>query len=166
MTKLTTSTVTQGAQTYNQGTGTQTQSSPSTTQRSTSKKTMYPKPQLQQSSISGYEQTSSGVSSPYNGSVGSIPVLLQPPSTSVSPTNYYAVPPTQYVLDTSLYSSANPYVAVPATMLSPTVMTSSPQMNSAYASYGLVPSQNLGYTIIGTSPTNTSRPSKYSPGCC
>ncbi|OII72861.1 uncharacterized protein cubi_00833 [Cryptosporidium ubiquitum] len=166
MSKLTTSTVTQGAQTFNQGTSTQTQGSPTPTQRNISKKTMYPKPQLQQSSISGYEQAGSGVSSPYNGSVGSIPVLLQPPSTSVSPSNYYAVPPTQYVLDTSLYSSANPYVAVPATMLSPTVVTTSPQMNATYTSYGLVPSTNLGYTVIGASPTNTSRPSKYSPGCC
>ncbi|KAL5369368.1 hypothetical protein CPHLJ_3g220 [Cryptosporidium parvum] len=165
MSNLSTSTVTQGAQTYNQGTGTQTQTSPNT-QTTTSKKTMYPKPQLKQSSISGYEQVSSGVSSPYNGSVGSIPVVLQPPSTSVSPSNYYAVPPAQYILDTSIYSSATPYVAVPATVLSPTVMTSSPQMSAAYASYGFVPSQNLGYTTVGVSPTNTSRPSKYSPGCC
>ncbi|KAH8584529.1 uncharacterized protein ELE39_000419 [Cryptosporidium sp. chipmunk genotype I] len=166
MSNLSTSTAMQGAQTYNQGTGAQTQTSPSKTQTTTSKKTMYPKPQLQQSSITGYEQVSSGVSSPYHGSVGSIPVVLQPPSTSVSPSNYYAVPPTQYILDTSLYSSATPYVAVPATMLSPTFMTSSPQMCAAYTSYGFVPSQNLGYTTIGASPTNNSRPSKYSPGCC
>ena len=164
MPNLTTSTVTQGAQTYNQGASSKTQNSPSNPQENTSKKTMYPKPQMQQNST--YEQVSSGLSSPYHGSVGSIPVLLQPPSTSVSPSNYYSVPPAQYILDTSFYSSATPYVAVPATMLSPTVVASSPQMNATYSTYGFIPSQNLGYTAIGTTPTNASRPTKYSPGCC
>lgn len=164
MSNLTTPTVTQGAQTHNQSATTQTQSSPSNPQGSTSKKTMYPKPQLQPSSA--YEQVSSGPSSPYNGSVGSIPVLLQPPSTSVSPSNYYSVAPAQYILDAPFYSSSTPYVAVPATMLSPTVMASSPQMNAAYSSYGFIPSHNLGYTAMGSTPTNTSKPTKYYPGCC
>ncbi|KAJ1605291.1 hypothetical protein OIY81_3527 [Cryptosporidium canis] len=151
-------------QTATQGTNTQTQSSPSNPQGSASKKTMYPKPQLQQNCA--YEQASSGLSSPYHGSVGSIPVLIQPPSTSVSPSNCYSVQPAQYIIDTPYYSSAGPYVAVPAAMLSPTVMASSPQMNATYSGYGFVPSHNLGYAALGASPTNSSRPTKYSPGCC
>ncbi|KAF7456308.1 hypothetical protein HWI79_3161 [Cryptosporidium felis] len=158
------STVSQGSLSNAQGGGIQGQNSPSKLQ-SSSKQTMYPKPQNQQSSSFGYEQVSSGVSSPYNSAVGSIPVILQPPSTSLSP-NYYAVPPTQYILDTSSYSPVTQYVAVPAAMLSPTVVTSSPQMNAAYSSYGFIPSSGLTYTTVGSSPTNASRPSKYSTGCC
>ena len=145
-----TSTVSQGVHSTGQGSGGHTHNSPASSQLPTNPKkiSMYPKQQAAMTSSLSYEQTGSGVSSPYSGAVGSVPVILQPPSTSVSP-NYYAVPPTQYILDTSSYSPVGQYVAVPAAMLSPTVVGPNPQFTT-YASYGFAPA--TGFTSGNSSP--------------
>ena len=121
----------------------------------------------------GIEYVSTSISSPYTSTVGSVPVVIHPTTTTpqtqfVTVANQHSVIPTShYQLDgTTTQVGVTPILSAPSYMLSPTIMATSPQMNATYATYGIVPSQHLTYSSIASSPTNTSRPSRTSSGCC
>ncbi|KAH8739176.1 hypothetical protein FG386_001043 [Cryptosporidium ryanae] len=153
------------------------------------KKTMYPK-NSSHSSINRLESTS-GSTTPQASSIGAIPVTFKPSSNYNSPNQQQTVPstayssPAQYIIECPgnnqfqyLYGNqSTSYIAVPATMLSPTLLgaysshnlAASPTASGTYTSYGFVPSQGIMCTSFPSgslSPLNTSKPTKSYPGCC